>query len=1068
MASTNTGTTGGVVDLSMIIAQINATNMSMETIVDAVIDSTNVIVLAAKVKIAKAKLKKATSIMVDFITSMSKEIRSMLDVMEQKLIQEASQTLSSNPGALQQNITANPNDAVKLLANKSAGVMEFIIGLNSVLNLMMQMNVPSSIKLKLKLFRIKRAVRILQNNLSDILWDLKILEIALSESVDPKVLNKLLAGINNIIHTVISAMSYVMLIAFITPIFIASSVIALTGITALIMVIRSIVNGLNSIGSPKYIVSTERLIGSIKSIIRNILLCILYITATLAAIATTIIIASMVGGLIMMLLPSLLAGIFGMVFMFGLMTLALKIVNRLARTSSLQAEETLLHMIILSGILVILAGVFMMLAQVADMVNGNIMSIVVLLGFMGLVLLSLMGFMVLAAFVAPALVVGTAALAAVVMSVLILTLLTLTLMLLVVVAKILDPEAVKAAVDKVLITAEYVVQSILARDFGAPEKKSLSGEDQLDQELAREIFGANIIAIFDIMAKVAILFFTVLAIGVMFMLAGMLMLFTQFYNSFKNYIVGAPEAVNNVMMICTKVIEAVLNARPNISFGESQDPFDRLISHVMNSNIAVIFGLLSKVVIVFFTIVVLAMLKVLILELSWLYSGIDEGKLNEYVNKVDVVMNVCTSIIENVLNHKPKSEMGGEDDTFSKLISYVSSSDLVTIFRLLSKVVVISLTMVVLAMLKVIVDEMRWLIDSTNDFDFVELENRVGMIMNTVDGIINVLSTTVKEPDGKPRNGLQKLLKIIGMDKLAEVIGLLCAFARIGVAVAALSVMMSVVNIMKACWETYNEMGGEKIGANAVSMTNGLLIGLDSIITTLNDSKVKIGDVDGSLESLQATIPLFTTIMNITKLMKKAVNELQGIDDANLQKIDITCKKISESFNKLLDGEEGLLPFVVEHSQSYSAVVKDTDKLINRINGLNISKLDSLAKMFGHAAAFAQAIDGNFDKLADAINEKLAPILEGLQKTIDNADQHIKEYTEKQSQAPAQVVQTAPVAPVATNGPVPPGGANPTLQGAGQNKDVQAAAQVDITSQIESALRSFFRTNDGKILVSTT
>jgi hypothetical protein len=548
------------------------------------------------------------------------------------------------------------------------------------------------------------------------------------------------------------------------------------------------------------------------------------------------------------------------------------------------------------------------------------------------------------------------------------------------------------------------------------------------------------------------------------------------------------------------------------------------------------------------------MVRVVMSELIWIqkeYNKHDSlyGEGGTAATMIENIMMTCSTIISTILDAGGQKMTEG-DSIFIALVSFVSP-DLASILQLLFKVIIIALTMAVLAMIKVVLDEMNWIWTAYNNLGGeTMMQNMVTMtsnIMGAIDGIINILTTKPEDPTGKPRSGLGKLLSFLGLSQLADIVNLLCAFVRIGLAILALSVLGSVASIMKTVWDTYQAMGGDNIGVNATKMVEGIGNGINSMIKAMMNIKVNFGEaeerdegrfhwkvwnvaynkilhlidsifgggVTGLIDlmdaagNIRASIPIITALGAVAEYidktmkvidarmegMRRASNEsipemislvttmvntvnnmkIGGLElcDKNLQTIEVTCKKISNTFNNLLGGKEGNLSFVVANAQNYNAVVKDTNKLINKINGLNINKLSALARMFGNAAAFAQAINGNFDKLADVINEKLAPILEGLQKTINDADQHIKEYTERQEQASQHTGSAferlaGMGAQLPTGGPVPPGGANPSMQGAGQNKDVQAAAQVDITSQIESALRSFFRTNDGKILVSTT
>ena len=100
---------------------------------------------------------------------------------------------------------------------------------------------------------------------------------------------------------------------------------------------------------------------------------------------------------------------------------------------------------------------------------------------------------------------------------------------------------------------------------------------------------------------------------------------------------------------------------------------------------------------------------------------------------------------------------------------------------------------------------------------------------------------------------------------------------------------------------------------------------------------------------------------------------------------------------KALNGMEADDKFskLSENVSSYEKVVKESDKLINKVNGLNLNKMTAFAEMWKQAAAFSHSINGNFDRLASAISEKLAPILKELKDAILEADKTIKERTNK-------------------------------------------------------------------------
>lgn len=67
---------------------------------------------------------------------------------------------------------------------------------------------------------------------------------------------------------------------------------------------------------------------------------------------------------------------------------------------------------------------------------------------------------------------------------------------------------------------------------------------------------------------------------------------------------------------------------------------------------------------------------------------------------------------------------------------------------------------------------------------------------------------------------------------------------------------------------------------------------------------------------------------------------------------------------------------------------------IQKINDTSLDKLKSAADMMRNIAELSKSISGNFDKLADALNEKLITILEELKEILEKASNEIKEHHE--------------------------------------------------------------------------
>ena len=73
-----------------------------------------------------------------------------------------------------------------------------------------------------------------------------------------------------------------------------------------------------------------------------------------------------------------------------------------------------------------------------------------------------------------------------------------------------------------------------------------------------------------------------------------------------------------------------------------------------------------------------------------------------------------------------------------------------------------------------------------------------------------------------------------------------------------------------------------------------------------------------------------------------------------------------------------------------STAIDNYIKFFDKINTVKLENLKSTERIFAHMAAFAKSINGNFDGLADALNDKIAPLLEELKKLLEEIPAQIR------------------------------------------------------------------------------
>lgn len=127
-------------------------------------------------------------------------------------------------------------------------------------------------------------------------------------------------------------------------------------------------------------------------------------------------------------------------------------------------------------------------------------------------------------------------------------------------------------------------------------------------------------------------------------------------------------------------------------------------------------------------------------------------------------------------------------------------------------------------------------------------------------------------------------------------------------------------------------------------------------------------------------------------------------DNKNNKSLKGTTKSISSFVNSIIKFSN----IGTVQSQNVTKVFGD---FIDKVNTVEVSKLEKSAQMFQQMANFSNSIKGNFEKLAESINEDLMPVLEELKEIMEKVPTAIEMNGANVSAA----VASTTVAPTTTN-----------------------------------------------------
>lgn len=143
----------------------------------------------------------------------------------------------------------------------------------------------------------------------------------------------------------------------------------------------------------------------------------------------------------------------------------------------------------------------------------------------------------------------------------------------------------------------------------------------------------------------------------------------------------------------------------------------------------------------------------------------------------------------------------------------------------------------------------------------------------------------------------------------------------------------------------------------------------------------------------------------------QTINEFKGVQNADqkVAAIKSLCSQIIQGISekpkgyRYRDAEDkidlisDLLEAIYDYGRMSAKEVENTTKItdsyikfFDKINTVDLAKLQTTVTLFEKMAEFSESINGNFEGLAEALNEKIAPLLEELNKGMEGLGKKVE------------------------------------------------------------------------------
>ena len=676
------------------------------------------------------------------------------------------------------------------------------------------------------------------------------------------------------------------------------------------------------------------------------------------ALASLLLIAPIMG-LVVLLSPILILGFWALAKIFNV----LGIIAR--RSLKARAVIGILYMGLLINIILLMGAKIGLLVLLGLTLWKGMKALIVFLSTLIVVfsLVLLIGLLAIAAM--PLMDLSIVGLDVMAVSVAMITLIALELLLLQNIR--IDQNAVKNNVHIVIDTCKDIIRGLFEE-----EEVNENTEDNVFKKFFRSVF-KGIGMIVEAALSSAIFVMTFVSVTMIILVASQLSLLAKI----KLDRGTISENVSMVVGTARYIIDTLFATEEEKEKHESKGWFSRMITHVFTGIGDIIDGILA-VAFLATTFVSIAMIMLIALELKLLMKvKLDTATIKENVTSI---MSTAREIITTIFAPEAEKEDASQKGWFSKFINW-AFPHLAPIIDGILAIAYLSTTMIAIGMLTLIAKNLKTIQGFDIDVSAVTLKTQ--QIISTAKAVISAVTAPIETNEKQGKGFLRKLLEFVLPDNLTAIIDGLMAIGFLATSVACVGMLAKIAENLVTIQKTPDLTGISTKTQTIISTAKTV------ISAALAQGKSEV-EIDSSTESKLRTLISATDL--VYDLANKC-NQLNTISIDGTQKGELIAGSIVRMTEKISDIA------TISGVENSIRLLDNYGKFIDKVNGVNVENIKQTTSMFEQMARFSESIAGNFDGLAESLNEKIMPLIEELKGLMEKLPGQIEVASAKTTNA---------------------------------------------------------------------
>ena len=554
----------------------------------------------------------------------------------------------------------------------------------------------------------------------------------------------------------------------------------------------------------------------------------------------------------------------------------------------------------------------------------------------------------------------------------------------------LKPNKIKENVETVCDTATLVIDQLWGRKDNKSGRSERGGLFKLLKFLGMD----DMASIIDMLMAVAFLALSVMAIGLVTTLALQL-------SCLQKLDLNPPKIKENVVIVCDTAMTVIdtLWDRPDDKNNESKR------DKGLFGNVLSFFGM-DQMLSIIDMLMAVAFLALALLAIQLIVGLANElKKLGEMtLDRETIIQNVilcidCAQIVTNELWDRPddKNNPSKKQGIIDVILNFFAP-ELVQILNALMAIAFLALTLAAIKLIVKLASELMKI--NAINFDEAGIKKKLRTVMSCSKLVIDEVNRkdTSKQKQGK--GFLRKLLEMVLPDSLLQMIDAIMAIGFLAMALTAVGLVGQIAKHLSTIAKLPSMDGIERKTKQVIGTARSVISYVMSKGGTFDEDSY-VADVEGILHNLIKSMKtIYDLALNLCNFNKITWNRHLGpAKERGQQIINSAVSLLNTINNSKYDHNKALnrlklfnyMYTIIKQSTSFSEKdAKNSEKITNnyvrfldKINTVDLEHLKTAERLFQNLAKFSETINGNFDKLADSLNEKVAPLLEELKERLD-------------------------------------------------------------------------------------